>query len=67
MSTIAQVKDQVNRIWYASFQTDKRLQLTAFGARDRWYLDSFCNASAAAEAQAVRRQPLTPVPSFKVV
>ncbi len=22
MSTIAQVKDQVNRIWYASFQTD---------------------------------------------
>jgi hypothetical protein len=31
------------------------LQLTAFGARDRCYFDSFCSASAAAEAQGVGR------------
>src|SRR3954453_7710759 len=29
MSTIAQVKNQVNRIWYASFQTDLADTLTA--------------------------------------
>jgi len=34
---------------------NRRLQLTAFGARDRWFFDSFCSASAAAEAQHVGR------------
>jgi len=32
---------------------NRRLQLTAFGARDRGHFDSFCCASAAAEAQHV--------------
>jgi len=35
---------------------NRRLQRTAFGARDRVHFDSFWSASAAAEAQAVRRQ-----------
>ncbi len=32
---------------------NRRLQLTAFGAPDRWHFDNFCSASMAAEAQGV--------------
>jgi len=36
---------------------NRRLQLTAFGAQDRAFFDSFRSASAAAEAQHVGRAP----------
>jgi len=39
---------------------NKRLQLTAFGAQDRWYFDTFCRALAAAEAQHVGPQHRSP-------
>jgi hypothetical protein len=37
--------------------SNRRLQLTAFGARDRAFFDTFRSASAAAEAQDVGRAP----------
>jgi len=46
--------------------SNRRLQLTAFGARDRLHFDSFCSASAAAEAQGVGWQAIKPC-SFKIV
>jgi hypothetical protein len=41
---------------------DGWLQLTAFGARDRLHFDSFCSASAAAEALHVGWQLLQSSP-----
>jgi len=41
---------------------NRRLQLTAFGAQDRWHFNALlcCAPSAATEAQAVSRQPNNP-------
>jgi hypothetical protein len=35
------------------WRPNRRLQLTAFGARDRWHFDTFRGALAAAEARTV--------------
>src|SRR5262245_33906262 len=39
--------------WGVTARRDHRLQLTAFGARDRLHFDSFCSALAATECPAV--------------
>jgi len=46
-----------------SGRPNRRLQLTAFGARDHCYFDTRCRASAAAEAQHVRPQHQPPTRS----
>jgi len=57
------VAEQLDHIQAVGHQkpapSNRRLQLTAFGARDRWHFDSFRRASAAAEAQDVGWQPST--------
>src|SRR6266545_8375450 len=57
MSTIAQVKDQVNRIWYASFQTDLADTLAAHLRRHALAGVQAALEMALVEELEVHRQP----------